>query len=60
MRRFPPCSASGEVDYRQHRKIGANSRVQQEPKELLKLVGDLYRLSKDTRVFIESRFLGQH
>lgn len=31
--------------------------AQQEPKELLKLVGDLYRLSKDNRVFIESRFL---
>ena len=25
-------------------------------KDLLKLVGDLYRLSKDNRVFIESRF----
>jgi hypothetical protein len=31
--------------------------VVQEPKELLKLIGDLYRLSKDDRVFIESRFL---
>jgi len=31
--------------------------AQQEPKEVLKLVGDLYRLSKDNRVFIESRFL---
>jgi hypothetical protein len=30
---------------------------QQEPKDLLKLVGDLYRLSKDNRAFIESRFL---
>ncbi len=29
----------------------------QEPKELLKLLGDLYRLSKGNRVFIESRFL---
>ncbi len=31
--------------------------AQKEPKELLKLIGDLYRLSKDNRVFIESRFL---
>ncbi len=31
--------------------------AQQEHKDLLKLVGDLYRLSKDNRVFIESRFL---
>ena len=31
--------------------------AEQEPKELLKLIGDLYRLSKDNRVFIESRFL---
>jgi len=31
--------------------------VDQESKELLKLIGDLYRLSKDNQVFIESRFL---
>ena len=31
--------------------------AEQEHKELLKLIGDLYRLSKDNRVFIESRLL---